>query len=88
MLFLDWSSINEVIDQYYTKGKRETGKPAYDGLLLFKVCLLQRWYGLSDYEVEYRIHDSLSFSYFCGLCIDEVAPVLIPMAHGLEKQEN
>ena len=88
MLFLDWSSINEVIDQYYTKGKRETGKPAYDGLLLFKVCLLQRWYGLSDYEVEDRIHDSLSFSYFCGLCIDEVAPVLIPMAHGLEKQEN
>ena len=25
-------------------------------------------------EVEGRINDSLSFSYFCGLCIDEVAP--------------
>ncbi len=33
---LDWSSINEVIGQYYTKGKRGTGKPAYDGLLLFQ----------------------------------------------------
>ena len=29
---------------------------------------------LSDYEVEDRINDSLSFSYFCGLCIDAVAP--------------
>ena len=71
---LDWSSINEVIGQYYTKGQRGTGKPAYDGLLLFKVCLLQTWYGLSDYEVADGINDSLSFSYFCGLCIDEVAP--------------
>ncbi len=71
---LDWSSLNTVLAQYYTKGKRGTGKPAYDGLLLFKVCLLQTWYGLSDYEVEGRINDSLSFSYFCGLCIDEVAP--------------
>ncbi len=40
------------IDQYYTKGKRGTDNPAYNGLLLFKVCLLQTWYGLSDDEVE------------------------------------
>ncbi len=65
---------DRLLDQYYTKGKRGTGKPIYDGLLLFKGCLLQTWYGLSDYEVEDRIDDSLSFSYFCGLCIDEVAP--------------
>ncbi len=53
---LDWSGLNTVLDQYYTKGKRGTGKPAYDGLLLFKVCLLQTRYGLSDYEVEDRIN--------------------------------
>ncbi len=71
---LDWSSIDIVIGQSYTKGKSATGKPAYDGLLLFKVCLLQTWYGLSDYEVEDRINDSISFSYFCGMSIDEVSP--------------
>jgi IS5 family transposase len=32
------------------------------------------WYGLSDYEVEDRLNDSISFSYFCGMNIDEVAP--------------
>ncbi len=38
------------------------------------MCLLQTGYGLSDYEVEDRINDSLSFSYFCGLHIDQVSP--------------
>lgn len=71
---LDWSSISSVIDIHYKKGKSATGTPSYDGLLLFKMCLLQTWYGLSDYEVEDRINDSISFSYFCGLHIDQVAP--------------
>ena len=39
-----------------------------------KICLLQSWYGLSDYEVEDRINDSISFSYFCGMTIEQVAP--------------
>jgi len=49
---LDWGAIKVIIGKYYTKGNSATGKPAYDGLLLFKVCLLQTWYGLSDYEAE------------------------------------
>ena len=53
----------------YSKSKRAKGKPSYDGLLLFKMCLIQSCYGLSDYEVEGQINDSLSFSYFCGMTI-------------------
>lgn len=71
---IDWDSISKIIDKDYSKGKSATGKPSYDGLLLFKMCLLQSWYGLSDYEVEDRINDSLSFSYFCGMTIEQVAP--------------
>jgi len=71
---IDWENISKIIDKDYSKGKSATGKPSYDGLLLFKMCLLQSWYGLSDYEVEDRINDSLSFSYFCGMPIDQVAP--------------
>ena len=71
---LDWNSISKTIDKYYSKGQSASGKPSYDGLLLFKMSLLQTWYGLSDYEVEDRINDSLSFSYFCGLNIEEPAP--------------
>jgi IS5 family transposase len=71
---LDWGSIHTVINEYYQKGKSATGKPSYDGLLLFRMCLLQTWYGLSDYEVEDRVNDSISFGYFCGLTIDQTAP--------------
>ena len=71
---IDWSSVDSLIKKHYTKGESATGKPSYSGLLLFKMCLLQTWYGLSDYEVEDRINDSISFSYFCGLNIDQVSP--------------
>ena len=67
---LDLDSLISIIDTYYQKGESATGKPSYDGLLLFRMCLLQTWYGLSDYEVEDRVNDSISFSYFCGLHID------------------
>jgi len=71
---IDWDTISILINNDYLIGKSATGKPSYDGTLLFKMCLLQSWYGLSDYEVEDQINDSLSFSYFCGMAIEKVAP--------------
>ena len=38
----------------------------YDGLLMFKILLLEIWYGLSDYEVQERINDFLPFSESLG----------------------
>lgn len=71
---IEWDKVTKIINKHHKRGKSATGHPSYDGLLLFKMCLLQTWYGLSDYEVEDRINDSISFSYFCGLNIDQVAP--------------
>ena len=71
---IDWSPIESLIKEHYKKGKSVVGKPSYSGLLLFKMSLLQTWYGLSDYEVEDRVNDSISFGYFCGLTIDSIAP--------------
>ena len=71
---LDWLPITSLIKRHYHKGYSATGTPSYSGLLLFKMSLLQTWYGLSDYEVEDRVNDSISFGYFCGLTIDSVAP--------------
>ncbi|VAW10593.1 Mobile element protein, partial [hydrothermal vent metagenome] len=63
---LDQAPIIGVIKKHCTKGKNASGKPSYSRLLLFKTSLLQTWYGLSDHEVEDRVNDSISFSYFCG----------------------
>jgi IS5 family transposase len=73
-LILDWRPISNLINKHYSRGLSATGQPSYDGLLLFKMGLLQTWYGLSDYEIEDRLNDSISFGKFCGLPLDRSAP--------------
>lgn len=71
---LDWSSIEKLIKQYYNKGRSADGRKSYPGILLFKMSLLQFWYGLSDYEVEDQCNDSISFSRFVGVPLEEKIP--------------
>ena len=58
---VDWRGIRTLLNKKYTKPQNATGNPAYDALMMFKTLLLQTWYGLSDYEVEERINDSILF---------------------------
>ena len=73
-LLLDWSPIALELKKHYNKGFSVAGRPSYSGLLLFKMSLLQTWYGLSDYEVEERLNDSLSFMSFVGLTLEDSVP--------------
>jgi len=41
-----WRLIYNVINKHYRKGASVKGAPYYDGLVLFKMALLQTWYGL------------------------------------------
>jgi transposase, IS5 family len=50
------------------------GRPGYRPLVLLKALLLQAWYGLSDADLEYRLGDSLSFSRFVGLSLEDEVP--------------
>jgi IS5 family transposase len=71
---IEWNAIEMQIKKYYNKGFRVAGRPSYSGLLLFKMCLLQTWYGWSDYEVEEKVNDSLSFMQFVGLHLEDEVP--------------
>lgn len=71
---IDWRPISNIIHKYYTKGWSKNGPPAYDGLLLFKMSLLQTWYGLRDYEIEEQVNDRITFSRFVGLSMDSKSP--------------
>jgi IS5 family transposase len=73
-LMVDWRLVSNIINKHYQKGNSATGRPSYDGLILFKMSLLQTWYGLSDYEVEDRVNNSISFSRFVGISLDDVVP--------------
>ena len=71
---IDWGRIERVIDQFDTRGKRLDGNPCYAGLVLFKMSLLGIWYGLSDRELEDHVNDSISFTRFCGLSLEDSIP--------------
>ena len=71
---VDWRGIRTLLNKKYTKTQNATGNPAYDALMMFKILLLQTWYGLSDYEVEEWINESLLFSEFLLLDMCSRAP--------------
>ena len=71
---IDWRPVSNIINKHYQKGESATGRPCYEGIVLFKMTLLQTWYGLSDYEVEDRVNDSISFSRFVGISLDNPVP--------------
>jgi IS5 family transposase len=47
--------------------KNNAGAKPYDLVMMFKIMILQRYYGLGDTQVEYQIIDRLSFKKFLGL---------------------
>jgi len=50
-----------------TEKKNNAGAKPFDVILMFKIMILQRYYGLGDSQVEYQIIDRLSFKKFLGL---------------------
>src|SRR5512139_1518775 len=50
----------------YDNKTEKGGRPNCDVIVMFKILILQQWYGLSDLEVERQIADRLSFMEFLG----------------------
>ena len=47
--------------------KNNAGARPFDVVMMFKIMILQRYYGLGDTQIEYQILDRLSFKKFLGL---------------------
>jgi IS5 family transposase len=68
---VDWGRFETLLAGLREEGP---GRPGYAPLLLFKALLLQAWYGLSDADLEYRLGDSLAFTRFVGLSLEDAVP--------------
>ena len=68
---LDWSPVEACLSVLHRPGK---GEAAYPPVMMFKVLLLQRWYGLSDPAMEEALSDRLSFRRFAGLSLADETP--------------
>jgi len=80
----------EVLEKALEKGivRKTGGRPPYSLLLLFRMHLLQVWFGLSDAGCEFQVRDRLSFRKFLGLMIEDNVPdatTLENFRHDFEK---
>jgi len=65
---IDWAQIEKAIGQHYAPASNATGRPAYPGLLLFKMLLVGIWNGgLSDEAVDDMANANLHVMRFLGL---------------------
>jgi IS5 family transposase len=68
---LDWSAFAALLSEIHAARR---GEPSYPPLTMFKVLLLQRWYGQSDPAMEEALYDRLSFRRFVGLALEDDTP--------------
>lgn len=68
---LDWRPFERLLAGVNAAAK---GEASYPPLMMFKVLLLQRWYTLSDPEMEAALWDRVSFMRFAGLSLSDETP--------------
>ena len=72
---MDGLLFRELLEERLTKApKGAGGRPPYDYVMMFKIMILQRFYNISDEQVEYQINDRMSFMRFLNLSISDDVP--------------
>jgi len=75
MAEVDFEYFRETLDSHLNfQDRKKGGRPPYDSVLMFKVILLQKYYGLSEEETEFQILDRYSFQRFLGLDVGMNVP--------------
>jgi transposase, IS5 family len=73
--FIDWEFFREILEfSLKTQPKNKGGRKPYDYVLLFKMLILQRYYNLSDDQIEFQVLDRLTFMRFLGIALADDVP--------------
>jgi IS5 family transposase len=68
-----WKELVEVIAPLFPEHE-QGGRPFWPALVMIRCVLLQKWFGLSDPQLEEQLRDRISFRRFVGLSFDDVTP--------------
>ncbi len=72
---IPWSDFRPILEQVYAQDRKSNaGRKPIDVILKFKMLILQRLYNISDAELEYQVHDRLSFMKFLHLGLEDQIP--------------
>lgn len=66
-----WDEFDSQFKKLYSK---RDGRPAWNPLVLFRCLLLQKWYGMSDRQLEEALEFRVDFCKFAGLNFEEDVP--------------
>ena len=72
---IDFEMFRPILEEVLVNEESKTGagRPQIDVVLIFRVLFLQRYYGLSDHQIQYQIIDRTSFRQFLGIrTIDDI----------------
>jgi transposase, IS5 family len=72
---IDFEIFRDLLENNLSKiAKGKGGRKPYDYVLMFKILILQRYYNVSDDQIEYQINDRMSFMRFLNLTIADDIP--------------
>jgi IS5 family transposase len=72
---IPWENFRPQLQTIHHKPhKSNSGRKPIDVILMFKILVLQRYFNISDTQVEYQINDRISFMKFLGLGIEDRVP--------------
>ena len=71
---VNWDIFRPLLEKNLYKVNEFGGRPPYDYILMVKILILQRYYNISDDEIEYQLNDRLSFQRFLNLSLDDDIP--------------
>ncbi|MBD3887701.1 transposase [Phormidium tenue FACHB-886] len=59
---ISWEDFRSTLEQIHDKSRKSNAeRKAIDGVVIFKLLVLQQLYNISDEELEYQVSDRLSF---------------------------
>lgn len=72
---VNWEQFRPTIEKAFSNvDYSQGGRPPFDRVMMFKVLILQEYYGLSDAQIEFQILDRLSFQKFIGQGLHDKVP--------------
>jgi IS5 family transposase len=70
-----WEQFRPTIERAFSNvDYSQGGRPPFDRVMMFKILILQEYYGLSDAQIEFQILDRLSFQKFIGQGLHDRVP--------------
>ena len=72
---VNWEQFRSTLDDAFIHiDYSQGGRPPFDRLMMFKILILQEYYGLSDDQMEFQLLDRLSFQKFIGQGLHDIVP--------------